>query len=80
MPIRLPVTMNRRWLQIDGLGCGRRARREDERPQRVGVRLQAGIHGVDARERVVERLAQARFGVVAVGEAGGDEQVVGLGG
>ena len=47
-----------------GLRRRRRARREDQRPDRVDVGLEAGVVGRHRRERVVERRAERRRRIV----------------
>ena len=60
MPIRLPVTMNRRWVQMTALGAADVPDVKMSRPQRVGVGLRPGSAGGRRERRPT--VAQARVG------------------
>ncbi len=79
MPIRLPVTMNRRWLQMTALGAADVPDVKMSPHSVSGSGSSPGSAARDAGEGIVERLAHARHRVAAVDEAAGDEQIVGLG-
>ena len=78
--MRLPVTSSRRCEQITAFGRVGGARREDERPDRVDVGLDARVVVADTVERVGERRAERRFRIGGIGEAGRVEDRRQLGG